>query len=80
MMNEFWRAFGPDAAITIRPGPHHAALEVFLNGELIYDRDTEAAAGLGKFPDWIRIKQLKQLISDKFGYEGVYPTSPENLY
>ena len=77
---EFWRAYGPDVAVTIRPGPagQDGILQVFLDGELIYDRDTEAKAGLGKHPDWIRIKQMKQFISDKFGYEGVYPTSPEH--
>ena len=77
---EFWRAYGPEVAITVRPGNHDGVLDVYLDGEMIYDREPESKAGLGKFPDWIRVKQLKMLISDRFGYEGVYPPSPELLY
>jgi predicted Rdx family selenoprotein len=40
MANEFFRAFGPDAAISITPGSN-GRIEVRLDGDLIYDKKAE---------------------------------------
>ena len=37
MANEFFRAYGPDAAITISPRGQ-GIMEVFLDGEKIFDK------------------------------------------
>jgi predicted Rdx family selenoprotein len=58
--NEFFRAYGPDAAISLTPGAN-GRFEVYLDGEKIYDRKEED----NKFPDLARVRQMKQVIKAK---------------
>ena len=60
MATEFFRAFGPDAAITISPRGQ-SIMEVFVDGERIFDRRGEGMI----FPDLERIRTMKRLIADK---------------
>ena len=59
MANEFFRAYGPDAAITISPRGQ-GIMEVFLDGERIFDKKAE-----GIYPDLTRVREMKKVISDK---------------
>ncbi len=61
MANEFFQAFGPDAAITLTP-KGDGRLEVYLDGEKIFDKKEE-----DKFPDLPRVKAMKALIRDRLG-------------
>ena len=61
MANEFFQAFGPDAAIALTP-KGGGRLEVYLDGEKIFDKKEE-----DKFPDLPRVKQLKALIKERLG-------------
>ena len=54
MANEFFRAFGGDAAISLTPGAN-SRLEVRLDDELIFDKKAED----GKFPDLGRVREMK---------------------
>jgi predicted Rdx family selenoprotein len=58
--NEFFRSFGPDVGISLTPGAN-GRLEVYLDGEKIFDRKAEA----GKYPDLARVRELKQVIQAK---------------
>ena len=60
MANEFFRAYGPDAAITISPRGQ-GILEVYLDGERIFDRKAEG----GKYPDLDRVREMKKVIQAK---------------
>jgi predicted Rdx family selenoprotein len=60
MANEFFRAFGPDAAISITPGSN-GRIEVRLDGELIYDKKAEG----NTFPELGRIREMKKVIQAK---------------
>ena len=60
MANEFFRAFGPDAAITITPGAH-GRLEVYMDGEKIFDRKEEGNI----YPDLPRVRQMKSRVQTK---------------
>jgi predicted Rdx family selenoprotein len=60
MANEFFRAFGPDAAISITPGAH-GQLEVYMDGEKIFDRKEEGNI----FPDLGRVRAMKAKIQEK---------------
>ncbi len=60
MANEFFQAFGPDAAIAITPKAN-GRLEVYLDGEKIYDRKEEG----NTYPDLPRVKALKAQIRQK---------------
>ena len=60
MANEFFQAFGPDAAIAITPKAN-GRLEVYLDGEKIYDRKEED----NTYPDLPRVKALKAQIRQK---------------
>ena len=60
MANEFFRAYGPDAAISLTPGAN-GRLEVYLDGEKIFDRKEED----GKYPDLKRVRELKARIQEK---------------
>ena len=72
MANEFFRAYGPDAAITISPRGQ-GIMEVFLDGEKIFDRKAE-----GIYPDLARVRKMKEKISAKIAsVEGV-PTPADN--
>ena len=58
MANEFFRAFGGDAAITITP-KGQGIMEVFADGEKIFDKIAEG------YPDLARVRQMKAAIAEK---------------
>ncbi len=60
MANEFFRAYGPDAAVTISPRGQ-SIMEVYLDGERIFDKLGEGNV----FPDLARIRKMKQVITAK---------------
>jgi predicted Rdx family selenoprotein len=60
MANEFYRYFGAEAGISLTPGAN-GRLEVYLDGEKIFDRSEED----GKYPDLTRVKQLRDVIQAK---------------
>ena len=60
MANEFFRAYGPDAAISLTPADN-GRLEVYLDGEKIFDRIEED----GKYPDLARVREMKKVIQAK---------------
>ncbi len=60
MANEFFRAYGPDAAISLTPGAN-GRFEVYLDGEKIYDKKEEDNV----FPNLARIRELKKVIQAK---------------
>ncbi len=66
MANEFYRYFGADAGISLTPGAN-GRLEVYLDGEKIFDRSEED----GKYPDLTRVKQLRDVIQAKLDSLGV---------
>ena len=57
---EFFRHFGKDAAISLTPGAN-GRLEVYLDGEKIFDRKEED----GKYPDLTRVRELRAVIQEK---------------
>jgi predicted Rdx family selenoprotein len=65
MATEFWSTWGSDLAITLTPASEAGALEVYLDGEKIFDKGDED----GKYPDLARVRKLKEVI--KAGLEGV---------
>lgn len=60
MANEFFAAYGNDVAITISPRDR-GILEVFLDGEKIFDRRDEGNI----YPDLARVRKMKEVISAK---------------
>jgi predicted Rdx family selenoprotein len=60
MANEFFRAFGGDAAISLTPGSN-GRLEVRLDDELIFDKKSED----NKFPDLGRVREMKKVVAEK---------------
>ena len=60
MANEFFRAYGPDAAITISPRGQ-GIMEVFLDGERIFDKKGEGNI----YPDLARVREMKKVIAAK---------------
>ena len=60
MANEFFRAYGGDAAITISPRGQ-GIMEVFLDGEKIFDKKAEGNI----YPDLGRVRKMKEAISSK---------------
>ncbi|MCE2404931.1 MAG: Rdx family protein [Dehalococcoidia bacterium] len=61
MANEFFQAFGPDAAIALTP-KGNGRLEVYLDGQKIFDKKEE-----DKFPDLAKVRELKGLVRDRLG-------------
>ena len=57
---EFFRAYGPDVAVTLSPRGQ-SIMEVFLDGERIFDKLGEGNI----FPDLVRIREMKQIITAK---------------
>ncbi len=57
---EFFRAYGPDVAVTISPRGQ-SIMEVYLDGERIFDKLGEGNV----FPDLARIRKMKQVIAAK---------------
>ena len=70
MANEFFRAYGPDAAITITPRGQ-GIMEVFLDGERIFDQKAE-----GIYPDLSRVREMKKVIAAKIA--DLVPTPADN--
>ncbi|MCH8224555.1 MAG: Rdx family protein [Chloroflexi bacterium] len=70
MANEFFRAYGPDAAITITPRGQ-GIMEVFLDGERIFDKKAE-----GIYPDLSRVREMKKVIAAKIA--DLVPTPADN--
>ena len=60
MANEFFRAYGGDAAITISPRGQ-SIMEVFVDGEKIFDRKAEGNI----YPDLGRVRKMKEVIAAK---------------
>ncbi len=60
MANEFFRAYGPDAAITISPRGQ-GIMEVFVDGEKIFDKKAEG----NSYPDLARVRKMKEVISER---------------
>ena len=60
MANEFFRAYGADAAITLTP-KGGGIMEVFVDGERIFDRKGEGNI----FPDLARVREMKKIIQAK---------------
>ena len=60
MANEFFRAYGPDAAVTISPRGQ-GIMEVFFNGERIFDKKGEGNI----YPDLKRVREMRQFIDAK---------------
>ncbi len=58
MANEFFRAYGGDAAITISPRGQ-GIMEVFLDGEKIFDKKAEGNI----YPELGRVRKMKEVIS-----------------
>ncbi len=58
MANEFFRAYGGDAAITISPRGQ-GIMEVFMDGEKIFDKKAEGNI----YPDLSRVRKMKEAIS-----------------
>jgi predicted Rdx family selenoprotein len=58
--NEFFRAFGKDAAISLTPGAN-GRFEVYLDGEKIFDRKEEGNI----YPELSRVRKMKQVIKEK---------------
>ena len=70
MANEFFRAYGPDASITITPRGL-GIMEVFLDGERIFDKKAE-----GIYPDLSRVREMKKVIAAKIA--DLVPTPADN--
>ena len=60
MANEFFRAYGPDAAISLTPGSN-GRMEIYLDGEKIYDKKEADNV----FPNLAVIRELKTVIQGK---------------
>ena len=60
MANEFFRHFGPDAAIAISPRGQ-SIMEVFVDGERIYDKKGEDNV----FPNLKRVREMLAFVREK---------------
>ncbi len=60
MANEFFRTYGPDAAITISPRGQ-GIMEVFVDGEKIFDKKAEGNI----YPDLARVRKMKEVITER---------------
>ena len=61
MATELWTAHDPgDVAVNLTPA-HQGRLELYLNGEKIFDRKEDS----GGFPNLTKINELKMVIADK---------------
>ncbi len=60
MASEIFAEGGKDVAIRITPGTS-GILQVFVDGEKIYDRADED----GKYPDVPRVKQIRAYVREK---------------
>ena len=60
MANEFFRHFGPDAAVTISPRGQ-GIMEVFVDGERIFDKKGEGNI----YPDLKRVREMLAHVREK---------------
>ena len=60
MANEFFRHFGPDAAVAISPRGQ-SIMEVFVDGERIFDKKGEGNV----FPDLGRVRKMLTHVREK---------------
>ena len=60
MANEFFRHFGPDAAVGISPRGQ-SIMEVFVDGERIYDKKGEGNV----FPDLARVRKMLAYVRER---------------
>ena len=60
MAEEFFRAYGPDVAVTISPRGQ-GIIEVFLDGENIFDKKAEGNV----IPNLTRVRKMMEVISAK---------------
>jgi predicted Rdx family selenoprotein len=60
LANEFFSVFRSDIAIALTPAAN-GRLEIYLDGEKIFDRKAEG----GAYPDLTRVWQLRQVIQEK---------------
>ncbi len=60
MANEFFRHFGPDAAVTISPRGQ-SIMEVFVDGERVFDKKGEGNI----FPDLKRVRAMLAIVREK---------------
>jgi hypothetical protein len=70
MANEFFRAYGPDVAVTISPRGQ-GIMEVFLDGEKIFDRKAE-----GIYPDLARVRKMKEKFPPRLPAWKGFPLPP----
>ncbi len=73
MANEFFRAYGPDVAVTISPRGQ-AIMEVFVDGEKIFDRKAEGNI----YPDLGRVRKMKEAITAKIAEVDAVPVLADN--
>ena len=73
MANEFFRAYGPDVAITISPRGQ-GVMEVFCDGEKIFDKIAEGQV----YPDLARVRQMKQAITARIAEVDAVPVPADN--
>jgi len=71
MANEFFRHYGPDAAVTISPRGQ-GIMEVFLDGERIFDKKGEGNI----YPDLTRVREMRKVIDEKLA--GVVAVPADN--
>ena len=60
MANEFFRAYGADASITISPRGQ-GIMEVFVDGEKVFDKKAEGNI----YPDLARVRKMKEVITER---------------
>ena len=60
MATEIWHDFGGDAPVTLIP-VGDGRLEVYANGEKLFDRKAEG----GAYPEMERVRRIKQQIKQK---------------
>ena len=60
MATEIWHDFGDDAPVTLIP-VGGGRLEVYVNGEKLFDRKAED----GVYPEMKRVRQIKQEIKKR---------------
>ena len=62
MATEIWHEFGEDAPVTLIP-VGNGRLELYANGEKLYDRKAEG----GAYPDMQKVRALKKEIERRMG-------------
>jgi predicted Rdx family selenoprotein len=60
MATEIWHEFADDAPVTLIP-VGDGRLEVWADGEVLFDRSAEG----GAYPEMERVRQIKQQIKQK---------------